>query len=127
MPNHIFPKSNASISGLTLISCNFFAAFLKSLGVLTVITEPSPKFNVPASNVQISGKNCSALAILSITFAMSVIGPKSRGFFPCPISKSPPIPVVKFKITSVSLDLILSTTSLYNSSLLLGVPSSSLT
>jgi len=33
----------------------------------------------------------------------------------------------KFKITSVSLDLILSTTSLYNSNLRLGVPSSSLT
>ena len=35
--------------------------------------------------------------------------------------------VVKFNTTSVSLDLILSTTSLYNSSLLLGRPSSSLT
>ena len=54
-------------------------------------------------------------------------GPKSKGLSPCPISRSPPIPVVKFKITSVPLDLTLSTTSLYNSNLLLGVPSSSRT
>ena len=121
------PKSKASISGLTLISFNLFAAFLKSFGVFTVIVELSPKFKVPASNVQISGRNCSALAIRSITFAMSVIGPKSKGLLPCPISRSPPIPVVKFKITSVSLDLIISITSLYSSNLLLGLPSFSLT
>ena len=36
-----------------------------------------------------------------------------------------PASVVKFKITSVPLDLTLSTTSLYSSNLLLGVPSSS--
>ena len=33
------PKSNASISGFTFISFNLFAAFLKSLGVLMVITD----------------------------------------------------------------------------------------
>ena len=126
-PNHILPKSKASISGLTFISCNLFAAFLKSFGVFTVITELSPKFKVPQSKVQISGRNCSAFAILSITLAMSVSGPNSRGFFPCPISRSPPIPVVRFKITSVLLERILSTTSLYNSNLLLGFPSDSLT
>ena len=109
------------------MSFNFFAAFLKSFGVLTVITELSPKFKVPASNVHISGRNCSTLEILSITFAISVIGPNSSGFLPCPISRSPPIPVVKFNITSVPLDRILSTTSLYNSGFLLGVPSFSLT
>ena len=53
-----------------------------NFGDSSVITEPSPKFNVPASRVQISGKNCSALAILSITFAISVIGPNSNGFLP---------------------------------------------
>ena len=57
-------------------------AFLKSFGVLTVITELSPKFKVPQSKVQISGKNCSAFAILSITFAISVIGPNSNGSLP---------------------------------------------
>ena len=71
----MFPRSKASISGLTFISCNLFAAFLRSLGVFIVITEPSPKFNVPQSKVHISGKNCSALEILSITFAISVSGP----------------------------------------------------
>ncbi len=92
-----------------------------------MIVELSPKFNVPASSVQISGRNCSAFAILSMTFAISVIGPKSKGLSPWPISRSPPIPVVKLIITSVSLERTLSTTSLYNSNLLLGVPSSSLT
>ena len=77
-----------------------------------MITELSPKFKVPQSSVHISGRNCSALAILSITFAMSVIGPKSKGFLPWPISKSPPMPVVRLRITSVSDDLTLSTTSL---------------
>ena len=81
----------------------------------------------PQSKEQISGRHCSALAILSIMFAISVLGPTSSGFFPDPISKSPPIPVVKFNTTSVSLERTRSTTSLYSSILLLGLPSGSLT
>ena len=55
----MLPKSKASTSGLTPISFNRLAAFLKSLGVLTANTELSPKFKVPASSVHISGSNSS--------------------------------------------------------------------
>ena len=79
---------------------------------MNVILE-SPKLRDPQSNVQISGNNSSTCSNLSRAWIMSVFGPTGfKGSEPSPTSKSPPIPVVKFIITSISDDLILSAVSL---------------
>ena len=73
----------------------------------------SPKFSDPQSKVQISGNNSSTCSNLLNASIISVFAPTGfKGSLPVPTSKSPPIPVVKFKTTSVSEERILSATSL---------------
>jgi hypothetical protein len=62
---------------------------------------PSPKFSVPQSRVQISGRSSLTWTRRSSGPTQSVPGPKSSGFSPSPTTTSPPMPAVRLMMIGV--------------------------
>ena len=83
-------------------------------GVLTTMALPSPKFMLPQSSVQISGRSSSTWASLVRGPTMSVPASSNAiGSSPGPKVRSPPMPAVKLMTASTSAERMRSTTSRY--------------